>query len=94
MLAQALTFLSQIAGDLSSPGISAAINFLTQLLTLADQEIIALQPEFKNVISTLSGNGAVTAQQLSDMETLAGQVDAAFDAAATAAGAPPPPAAS
>ena len=89
-IAQILTFLSQIVGDLSSTSsIGAAITLLEQIVAAAVNEVETITPEIKAIIAQLQSNGAVTAQQMSDLAALDAQVDAAFEAAATAAGIPP-----
>jgi hypothetical protein len=91
-IAQILTFLSQIVGDLSSTSsIGAAITLLEQIVAAAVNEVETITPEIKAIIAQLQSNGAVTAQQMSDLAALDAQVDAAFEAAATAAGLPATP---
>jgi hypothetical protein len=86
-VAQILTFLSQIVGDLSSAGsIGAAVTLLEQIISAAVNEVETITPEIKAIIAQLQSNGAVTADQMTQLSALDAQVDAAFDAASAADG--------
>lgn len=58
------------------------LNALTSMLPFIIQEIQTLVTPVKNIIAALSANPATTAQQLSSLQALDAQVDAAFEAAA------------
>jgi hypothetical protein len=88
-VAQILTFLSQIIGDLSTTSsIGAAITLLEQIVAAAVNEVETITPEIKAIIAQLQSNGAITADQMTQLAALDAQVDAAFEAAANAAGLP------
>lgn len=89
-----VTLLTQLLPQIGTDSsiITTIINALIQLIPLAVQEGQALVAPIKNVIAALSANPATTAEQLATLQVLDAQVDAAFEAAATAAGDPPPPA--
>lgn len=81
-----LSVLAQIAPSLgSSSTITAIINALVQIIPVLVQEVEDVVPMVKNIIAALSANPAATADQLATLQTLDAQVDAAFEAAATAA---------
>lgn len=65
--------------------ITAIINGLIQIIPLITDEVQDLIPPIKNIIASLSSNPATDAEQLATLQALDLQVDAAFDAAATAA---------
>ena len=62
--------------------ISTIISALTNMLPFIVQEITSLYTPVKNIIAALSATPATNAQQLSDLQALDAQVDAAFEAAA------------
>jgi hypothetical protein len=70
---------------LSSANVSlvdSIISALTSMLPFIIQEVQALLPPVKNIIAALSANPATTADQLTQLQALDAQVDAAFEAAA------------
>lgn len=89
VLIQLLPLVSGAASGGAST-ITTIINALIQLIPLAVQEASDLLPEIKNVIAAVSASPAATTDQLATLQTLDTQVDAAFEAAATAAGDPAP----
>lgn len=95
------TLLTLIEGLLPELGVSSAANVVNQILNalIVIVPIIAQNAQnfltpVKNIIAALQSSGAVTPAQMSALQALDAQVDAAFEAAATAAGQPAPPAAS
>jgi predicted histidine transporter YuiF (NhaC family) len=68
--------------------VGTVITTLTQLIPVAVSEGQALLTPIKNIIAALSGNDAVTPAELTQLQALDAQTDAAFEAAAKAAGAP------
>lgn len=84
-----LTLLATIVGGLSdSSQIASVIATLQQIITSGVALVEADMPFIKNIIAALQNNGAVTAAQMTALQALDQQTDAAFEAAATAAGAP------
>jgi phage-related protein len=83
-----LTSLLPLITGSGSSTITTIINTLIQLIPLVTSEIAALATPIKNIIAALSANPATTAEQLATLQALDAQVDAAFEAAATAAGEP------
>jgi phage-related protein len=73
----------------ASTEIDSIINVLIQLIPAVVQEVEQLGPIFTNIITALKGSTAITQAQLAQLATVETQYDAAFEAAATAAGAPP-----
>lgn len=65
------------------------ITGLQQIIPALVGEAAALLPVAQNIINVAKGSGALTHEQLTALQTLDAQADAAFEAAATAAGAPP-----
>jgi hypothetical protein len=61
------------------------IQTLITLLPAIVQEAEDLAPAVKNIIAALSSNPAATADQITQLQALDAQVDAAFDQAAAAA---------
>ena len=86
MLSTILTILVQIAGATGEAStITSIVNALIQLIPTLVQEYEDLVPIVKNIIASLSANPATTADQLATLKALDAQVDADFEAAATAA---------
>lgn len=87
-----LALLATIVGGLSDTSqIAQVIATLTQIITAGVQEIEDVAPYIKNIIAALQSNGAITADQMTQLAALDAQTDAAFEAAATADGAPAGP---
>lgn len=84
----ALTLLEQVVPQLAganAPLITKIIEGLAALVPLLIKEYQAAIPFIQNVIVLIKSNGAVTADQLATLDQLEIQIDAAFEAAATAA---------
>ena len=80
-----LALLAQWAPALGTPAVSQLITALIELLPTLVQLGEDLVPAVKNIIAALSANPATTAEQLDRLQQLDAQIDAAFEAAATAA---------
>lgn len=75
-----LALLTQAAPLLStSSAVGAAINWIATLLPPAVKLAQAEIPVVKSIIATLRGNGAVTADQMAQLDALDAQCDAALD---------------
>ena len=70
--------------------ITSIINALVGMLPFIIQEVEALAGPVKNIIAALSANPATTADQLTQLQALDVQVDAAFEAAAASTDAETP----
>lgn len=71
-----------------SAQIANVISTLTQIITAGVEEIETVAPFIKNIIAALQSNSAITADQMTQLQQLDAQTDAAFEAAATADGIP------
>jgi hypothetical protein len=87
IVAMLVQLLPLIGGTSST--IASILNVLIQLIPIVTQEVVDLLPAIKNIIAALSANPAATTDQLATLAALDAQVDAAFEAAAQAAGVPP-----
>jgi len=76
--------LPAITSSANASLIGSIITALTNMLPFIIQEVEALVGPVKNIIAALSANPATTAAQLTTLQTLDVQVDAAFEAAAAA----------
>ena len=76
-------------GSAAVTTIDTIINGLVQILPTIVAGAEDLVQPVKNIIAALSANPATTDAQLATLQTLDAQVDAAFEAAATADGAAP-----
>lgn len=76
--------LIPLLGTSNTNVIDSIINVMTQWLPLITQEVEALVQPIKNIIAALSANPATTAAQLTTLQALDAQVDAAFEAAVAA----------
>lgn len=74
--------LPAITSSTNANVIDAIIKALVGMVPFIVQEIQSLYQPVKNIIAALSANPATTAQQLSDLQALDAQVDAAFETAA------------
>lgn len=72
-------------GTANAALIAQIINGLVALVPILINEYQSLLPIIQNVIAVLKGNGAVTPDQIAALEAMEVQIDAAFEAAATAA---------
>jgi hypothetical protein len=78
----ALTIIEDIAPLVSNSGtIGKIIAALETYLPIIAKEATDLLQPIKNIITALSSNSAVTADQLAALQALDAQADAAFDAA-------------
>jgi hypothetical protein len=84
----ALSALMPILTSAGATQIEPIVSLLVNLIPALVGELTSLIPEVKNIIAALQGNGSVTAAQMTTLATLDAQCDAAFEAAATAAGQP------
>lgn len=81
----ALTVIEDLAPLVStSSQIGNVIAMLETWVPVVAQEASDLSTPIKNIISALSSNSAVTAEQLAALQALDAQADAAFDAALAA----------
>jgi len=81
-----LSVLATIAPSLGAGGsITAIINALIQIVPVLVNEVEDVAPIVKNIIAALQSNSAITPDEQAQLATLDAQVDAAFEAAATAA---------
>lgn len=91
-----LTLIEAMLGSVSNPAIDVIDKIIAALVgivpTLAS-EVPNAVTAVKNIITALSTSGNATAAQMASLQALDAQVDADFEAAATAAGSPLPPAA-
>lgn len=93
-LTSLLTLLVTIVGGLTdSTQIGTVIATLEQIIASGIEEVEAVGPIIQNIIAALQNSSSVTPAQLATLQTQEAALDAAFEAAATAAGAPAPPAA-
>ena len=82
-----LTALLPLMGSTSS-GVEKVIEILIQVLPIAVSEAEALVTPIQNIITALQGNATITPAQMSALQELQAQTDAAFEAAATGSGVP------
>ena len=92
LIVSMLTQLLPLIGSISSGGTSSIITLLEKILPIAVQEAMDLVQPIQNIIAAIQGNGTVTADQVAQLVALSTQIDAAFDAQATADGLEAPPA--
>lgn len=90
-IVSALTALLPLIGSAAGPAIDNVIAFLIQAIPLVESEIAAVAPSIENLITALKSNTAITAEQLTALQTAEDAYDTAFEAAATAAGFPTSP---
>ena len=81
-----LSALSQLVPLAGTGEVATVISTLAQIVPLAINEAKSLVQPIQNIITQLQGNGAVTADQLTQLNALNSQLDAAFNAAASADG--------
>lgn len=81
-----LSLIEQLLPAILSAGnatlIDSILNALTGMLPFIIEEVQALVGPVKNIIAALSANPATTAAQLTQLQALDAQVDAAFESAA------------
>lgn len=89
-LTSLLTLLVTIVGGLTdATQITTVIATLEQIISSGIEEVEAVGPIIQNIITALQNSSSVTAAQLTQLQAQETALDAAFEAAATAAGAPP-----
>lgn len=74
--------LPAILSSSNATVVDSIISALTGMLPFIVNEIQSLVTPVKNIIAALSANPATTADQLTQLQALDAQLDAAFDAAA------------
>ena len=87
-----LTLIEAMLASVSNPAteiIDRIITALVSIIPTISSAIPAAAVAVKNIIAALSTSGNVSPTQMAALTQLDAQVDAAFEAAATAAGAPP-----
>jgi hypothetical protein len=62
--------------------LQGVIDFLEKIIPTVVQEAEDVLPSIQNIIAALQGNGAVTADQITQLQAQSATVDAALDAAA------------
>lgn len=88
-----ITLISDLIPSISSDtsAIGKIITALEQMLPAIIAEVKALVPIVQNIIAALTNSSGVTAAQLTALQALDAQCDAAFEAAATTEGDPEVP---
>lgn len=81
-----LSALLPLVGNLASGAVGNIISLLEEIIPVAVKEAEDLVAPIENIIASIKGSGAVTADQLTALEALNAQIDAEFDAAAKGAG--------
>ena len=89
MLTDMLPLLSQLAPT----ALGSTIAALEQILPVAIKEAQDIVPEIQAIVAELTTNAAITPAQAATLAALDAQCDAAFEAAAAAAGQPANPSA-
>lgn len=82
IIAMIESLLPAITSSANAALIGNILNVLSGALPFIIQEIQALYTPVKNIIAALSANPATLADQLTQLQQLDAQVDAAFDDAA------------
>lgn len=93
-----ISLLSGLLPLVESAGLSSAtsavidkiITTLSTVIPIVVTDVSDLVPEIQNIIATLKSSSAVTPAQLTALQAQEATLDAAFNAAAIAAGDPPP----
>ncbi len=83
-----LSGLLPVIGSFTSGQAASVIALLENILPVAINEITSIVPSVQNIIAALQGNGSVTADQVTALQTLSAQYDAAFESAASDDGFP------
>jgi hypothetical protein len=87
LIPSVVSLLSTVAPLLSgASSISAVVQTLIPLIPAVTQTATDLIPAVKGIIASVSANPATTVEQLATLQALDASCDAAFDAAAKAAG--------
>ena len=86
LIAGMLEEILPLASSVTSGGAQNIINILEKVIPVAVQAGESLLTPIQNIIAALQGNGSVTADQVTTLQTQSATVDAALDAAAQADG--------
>lgn len=81
-LLQAILSLLQNFG-VNSQAVSTVISTLIAIVPFLTKELEDIKPAIQQIIELVTGSADVTADQLTQIEALSAQVDAAFDSAVT-----------
>jgi hypothetical protein len=84
-IAAILAIIQLVAPGATTTLISAIITALEQIVPVVVQLAQDLMPQITNIINALRSNSAITQDQLVQLKAVEDQLDAAFEAAATAA---------
>lgn len=85
-----LNMLLPMVGAVGGPTVAAFLPFIDQAATLAVQEGPAIVAGVQQFIADLSATGDASAEELAALQASSAKLDAAFEAAASAAGDPSP----
>lgn len=85
VLSALLAVLQTIAPTATEAAIVQIITALTNIIPFLVSEYQALKPIVLNIITALKGNDAITTDQVTQLQTMQVNIDAAFEAAALAA---------
>lgn len=80
-----LTLLQLIAPGATADVVAKIIGALEVWIPIIVQEYQALKQPVMNIIAALRGNGAITPEQLDQLDVMEAQLDADFDASSAAA---------
>jgi len=86
IISLALALLQQVLPTLTTANaglITKIVEGLIALIPILVNEYKALLPMIQNVITALKSNGNITADQLTALDAMEAQIDAAFEQAAT-----------
>ena len=83
ILSMITTLLPLVSSTGTAAQIGGIIGTISSLLPLVTDEVETLIPAIKNIIGALSAAPATTAAQLTQLQALDQQCDAAFEAAAS-----------
>lgn len=78
-----LQLLADISPLIPVPGVSTAVNFLTQIVPIVMSEATYLVPRVKDIIGALKSTTGVSDADMAALAVLDAQIDAGFDAATT-----------
>jgi hypothetical protein len=90
IMENALELILSLVGSVAGSQVDKIITTIEGWLPIITNEASQLLPLVTNILSTLKGNANLTAQQITAIDALNTQADAAFDAAAAAAQAATP----
>lgn len=75
-----------IAGSATTGQTQNIINIIGRVISTAGSALPSLEAPLTNIISALSGNGSVTAEQIAQLQAQSAALDAGLDAAGAADG--------